>query len=87
MVSPKLRSKSFRRTYVKLPSGKSKIHYNEKKNGSAKCQICNRPLQAVPTNKVNNLSKSEKRPQRVFGGVLCHECVENLIKQAVRGNS
>ncbi|AWR97306.1 50S ribosomal protein L34e [Acidianus sulfidivorans JP7] len=85
MVSPKLRSRSYRKIHVRLPSGKSVIHYERKKNNTAKCQICGKELFSVDTNKITNLSKSEKRPNRIFGGVLCHECVETLIKQVVRG--
>lgn len=83
MVKPKLRSRSYRRIHVKLPSGKAVIHYEKRKNKSGKCAICGKPLHGV--NESNKLSKTEKRPERTYGGVLCHRCLENLVKQSVRG--
>ncbi|MDT7860806.1 MAG: 50S ribosomal protein L34e [Saccharolobus sp.] len=84
MPRPALRSRSLRRVSVRLPSGKSVIHYERKNNGEAKCAICKKPLNGVKTNKLYKYSKTEKRPERPFGGYLCHKCLTQLIKIAVR---
>ncbi len=87
MPRPALRSRSLRRIKVKLPSGKSGIHYERKRNGVAICAICKRPLNGVKTNKVYKFSKTEKRPERPFGGYICHSCLEKLLKASIRGST
>jgi large subunit ribosomal protein L34e len=85
MPRPALRSRSLAKVYKRTPSGKVVIRYRRRKNNSAKCAICKRELNGVKTNNLNKLSKSEKRPERPFGGFLCHKCLESLIKSAIRG--
>lgn len=85
MPTPQQRSRSFRKVFVRLPSGESVIHYERRKNGVAKCAICKKPLRGVKTNEVYKYSKTEKRPERYYGGFICHSCLESLIKKAVRG--
>ncbi|NON63481.1 50S ribosomal protein L34e [Acidianus sp. RZ1] len=87
MPKPFLRSNSFRKIKVRLPSGKTIVHYERKRNGVAHCAICHKPLRAVPTNRVNKYSRKEKRPERQYGGYLCHKCLEELIKLSMRGTS
>ncbi|QGA54535.1 50S ribosomal protein L34e [Sulfolobus sp. E5-1-F] len=84
MPKPALRSRSLRRIYMKLPSGKTVIHYERKKNDIAKCAICKKPLHGVKTNFLHKYSKSEKRPERPFGGYLCSSCLAQLLKATVR---
>ncbi len=84
MPKPALRSRSLRRIYVKLPGGNTGIHYERKKNDAAKCAICKKPLHGVKTNSLHKFSKTEKRPQRPFGGVLCHSCLSKIIVHEVR---
>ncbi|WP_338601056.1 50S ribosomal protein L34e [Sulfolobus tengchongensis] len=84
MPRPALRSRSLRRVYVKLPSGKTTIHYEKKKNDLAKCALCKKPLNGTKTDNLYKYSKVEKRPERPFGGYLCSSCLTHLIKQAVR---
>jgi len=87
MPTPQQRSRSLRRIYRRLPSGKTAIHYERKKNKGAVCAICKKPLRGVKTDDLFKYSKTEKRPERVFGGYLCHKCLELLIKQSLRGTS
>jgi large subunit ribosomal protein L34e len=84
MPRPALRSRSLRRVFVRTPGGRTVIHYERKKNGEAHCAICGRRLNAVPTNEIYKFSKTEKRPERPFGGTICHTCLEQLIKKAAR---
>ncbi|MGC9009697.1 MAG: hypothetical protein ACP5I7_03680 [Sulfolobales archaeon] len=30
------------------------------------------------------MPKTLKRPERMFGGVLCHRCLEEILKEKVR---
>lgn len=85
MPSPQQRSRSLRRVQIRAPSGRTVTHYEDKKNSQALCAICKKPLRGVKTNKIHKYSKTEKRPERPFGGYLCHDCLERLIKLAVRG--
>ena len=87
MPTPQQRSRSLRRIYRRLPSGKTVIHYERKKNKGAVCAICKKPLRGVKTDDLFKFSKTEKRPERMFGGYLCHKCLESLIKQTLRGTS
>ncbi|AAY79963.1 50S ribosomal protein L34e [Sulfolobus acidocaldarius] len=87
MPSPQQRSGSFRKVFVKLPSGKSTIHYERRKDNIARCGMCKKPLNGVKNNYTYKYSKTEKRPERVYGGYLCHKCLESLIKMTIRGIS
>lgn len=87
MPKPQFRSRSYRKLHVKTPGGKSKIHFEKKSNKIPHCSICKAPLNGVKTNKIYSFSLSQKRPERPFGGYLCHKCLENLIKMSVRGIS
>jgi len=45
------------------------------------------PLNGVPRLRPVELRKlplSQKRPERMFGGVLCIRCLERLLKKSVR---
>jgi len=35
-------------------------------------------------NEMAKLAKTEKRPERLFGGVLCSNCVKQLLKEKTR---
>ncbi|BFH73462.1 50S ribosomal protein L34e [Sulfurisphaera javensis] len=87
MPNPHYRSTSYRKIHVRLPSSKSTIHYERRKNNVAKCAICKKPLKGVKTNFLSKYSKTEKRPERIYGGYICHHCLEILIKQSLRGSS
>lgn len=52
----------------------------KKKEGKHPCAICRRILPGVRSGKG---AKTEKRPTRAYGGVLCHECAETVLKYSV----
>lgn len=73
-------------------SGKVKVKYGEKKHKGKRCRVCGITLQGVAggrKSKLKKFSKSEKRPSRVFAGVLCSGCcalaVEEKVKQKYFG--
>ena len=88
MPQPYKRSRTLRRIKVKTPGGRNIVHYLPRQPGKAHCAGCRKPLAGVararPT-QLNKLSKTEKRPERPFGGVLCSSCMRAEIRQRVRG--
>jgi large subunit ribosomal protein L34e len=81
---PSLRVRTSKRIKVRLPGGRSVFHYKKRRAKKAKCSICKGFLHGVPTMMLRKLSKSEKAPSRIFGGVICHSCLQKSIKKAVR---
>lgn len=87
MPRPSLRTRSLRKIRKKLPGGASIIHYVKKKPAKAKCASCGKELHGVASGlaaKVRSLSKTEKRPNRAFGGRLCSECSRKELKKRIR---
>lgn len=71
----------------KSPGGKKVLKYKAEKNAKATCALCEAKLNAVPnksTGQMAKLSKTQKRPQRAFGGVLCSSCTHQIIKEKAR---
>jgi len=84
----RLRSRSFRRVYVKTPGGDVVIHYKKRKPKSAHCGKCGAVLKGVPRElpyKLGKLAKTERRPERPYGGVLCSGCMRALFIKEARG--
>ncbi|MCC6030801.1 MAG: 50S ribosomal protein L34e [Desulfurococcales archaeon] len=86
MPRPALRSRSLKRIKVRTPSGETVIHYERRKHFIPRCARCGSILSGVPRDPVDlrRLPKSMKRPERIFGGVLCHKCVEEILKSYIR---
>ena len=87
MPEPYKRSRSLRRLQVKVPGGRTALHYKERKPGKAKCGKCGVLLKGVPRErpiKMHNLPKTKKRPERPYGGVLCSKCMRKEIINKVR---
>ena len=80
------RSRKRRIVKTKTPSGVRTSH--KKRNPKVKkCSECGKPLQGIPrliTSKFKNLSKSKKRPERAYGGVLCSKCSRKKIIEKFR---
>lgn len=58
-----------------------------KKPSFAKCALCSARLHAVPKRSqgaLRKLAKTQKRPQRVFGGVLCANCTRRVLMEKTR---
>jgi large subunit ribosomal protein L34e len=86
MPAGKHKSRTLRRVFVKIPSGKNVVHYRKRKISIPKCSGCGKPLQGIPKlkqSKFKNLSKTKKRPSRPFGGVLCSVCSRKKIKEQI----
>ena len=84
MVRGMHKSRTLRRVHVKTPGGNNKTHYKKGKPGKAHCSSCGALLKGVPRErpyKMQGMAKTEKRPQRPFGGVLCTKCMRELMKK------
>jgi len=87
MPRPNKRSRSLRRVHVRVPSGESRLVYKLRSPKKPACSGCGMILQAVPNklvSKMRNMPKSQKRPERIFGGVLCSKCTKNKLKKINR---
>ena len=72
---------------VRTPGGRLVMHETRKRHGDAVCAICGGILLGVRTGskvEIGKLSRSERRPERPFGGVLCSACTSNLISMRAR---
>ena len=90
MVRGQKRSRTFRRIAVKTPGGRTTMHYRLRAPSKARCGSCGGFLAGVARGraaKLNKLSKTERRPERPFGGVLCSSCMRIRIKSGVRAGS
>ena len=88
MPEGKKRSRTLRRVSVKTPGGRTTVHYKERKPGKAQCANCGRVLAGVvqgTINKVRKLSKSQRRPERPYGGMLCSGCMRAEMVKRARG--
>lgn len=87
MPSPMYRARSLRRIQRVLPSGKTTVRYEKKKPSRARCAICGRELHGVPAlrpSRLSKLAKTEKRPERPYGGYICSKCLAKELKEAIR---
>jgi len=87
MAESKTKSRTFRRVIKKTPSNKIVLHFVKRKHKKAICGSCGAALKGTgqeTPRKHNKRSKSQKRPERPFGGVLCSSCARRTIKLMAR---
>jgi len=64
-------------------------HFKREKIAASYCAQCGQMLSGVPrltSSKLRKLSASQRRVERMYGGQLCHSCIRDLLKQAVRSS-
>ena len=93
MVAPRFRSRSLRRVYVRTPGARTVLSHRRRKPSKAQCAGCGIVLKGVPREipgKIKKLSKTQRRPERPYGGVLCGGCMRKTFiekaKMLVKGN-
>jgi len=87
MPERKYRSRSYKRVSVKTPGGKTSVHYRRGKVSHRRCAICGsiiHGLKRLRPSELAKLSKTKKTVSRAYGGYLCHNCLSNMIRRAVR---
>ena len=86
MTAPKDRTSSKRKVVVKTPGGTVKIHRRKYRPSKPLCSECGTELLGVARGtpvKVAKLSKTQRRPERPYGGVLCTKCMrKKFVKEA-----
>jgi large subunit ribosomal protein L34e len=81
------RSRSLRKVRKRSPTGRPITHYVKKRPNVPSCADCGKHLHGVATgltSEVKKLNKSEKRPDRPYGGNLCSRCSRVEIKRKLR---
>ena len=69
------------------PGGKPSRKKKSDKPSKARCALCANALPGVPCRSpagLAKLAKTQKRPERPFGGVLCSKCLSQVIRDKVR---
>jgi len=87
MPEPRFRSRSYRRVKKKLPGGSTITQYKKRRPQIAKCAKCGSELKGIPRerpHKMQKLGVTKKRPERPYGGNLCSNCSQALIKKEAR---
>lgn len=86
MTKPEYKSGSWKKRKLKVPGGNVKTHVKRVRPKSAKCGVCGKPLHGIPRLrqiKFRSLSKTQKRPERPYGGTLCSNCMRKIIQKKV----
>jgi len=89
MPRPMYRTRSWRRVIRRVPSGEVVVHYEKRRPNRARCAICGAELNGVPTlrpSQLAKLAKTEKRPERPYGGYICPKCLARGIREALRAS-
>ena len=84
MAESKTKSRTFRRIRKKLSSNRVVRHFVKKSAGKAICGNCGIVLAGTNNASLKKLTKTQKRPERPYGGVLCSSCSRKLIKSYAR---
>jgi len=87
MAEAKTKSRTFRRIKTKIPGNRSVMHYAKRRPSKAQCAACGAFLKGTPREtpkKIAKLSKTQRRPERAYGGVLCSRCARSKIKSYAR---
>ena len=84
------KSGRLRKIFVKTPGGRTVTHFRQRKPSKAICGNCKNQLAGVPRelpSKMANMPKTAKRPERIYGGVLCSKCTRELLQHKARGGA
>ena len=79
--------KSMKRVRKKTVTGRNVFVYRKNRVSGSVCGNCGKELHGMP--KLNKsllakLSKTEKRPNRKFGGYYCARCTKEILKVEAR---
>ena len=81
MPVPKNRSRSMRKVFKKVPSGKVVLHFSRRKKTTRHhCAICKSKLQGVSS--TPSASASQKTVSRRYGAHMCSPCTRKIVRYA-----
>lgn len=87
MVRRYLRTRSRKRVKLKTPGGLEVTHFKEKKPGKPICGRCWKTLGGMPNripSEMRAMKSSERIPSRPYAGVLCNQCLDELMRYVTR---
>ncbi|MBM3309728.1 MAG: hypothetical protein FJY77_05670 [Candidatus Altiarchaeales archaeon] len=87
MVRRFLRTRSRKRVRRVTPGGLKVTHFKRERPGKTVCGRCKKNLAGMPNripSELIALKKSERIPSRPYAGVLCNQCLDDLIRYAAR---
>ena len=87
MPRPALRTRTLRRVFVRTPGGRLVIHYEKRRSNPMRCGLCGAEIHGCRVwrpSELARLPKTKKRPERPYGGHLCHSCLEKLLLREIR---
>jgi len=87
MVRRFLRTRSRKRVRKVTPGGLKVTHFKREKPSKAVCGRCKKNLGGMPNripSELGALKKSERIPSRPYAGVLCNQCLDDLIRYTTR---
>ncbi len=82
MAGKSINSRSKRKFTTKLPGGRLKTTEARRKPARIMCPVTGNPLNGVP--RVRKTHKSNKAPNRPYGGVLSSRVVKKMYIQRAR---
>jgi len=61
------------------------VTYRKRKESKQQCGSCGAVLKGIPRVKISKLSKTQRRPERPYGGVLCSKCTrKKMVEKALK---
>ncbi|MFH1240533.1 MAG: 50S ribosomal protein L34e [Candidatus Diapherotrites archaeon] len=79
---------TMKKKFTRTIRGKVKISYCREKSSKHHCAICRGILHGTAHSKgvaeVSKLSKTQKRPSVIFGGVLCTKCRKAVMEDSAK---
>jgi large subunit ribosomal protein L34e len=87
MVRRYLRTRSEKKVKVRTPGGRNVTHFKMEKTGKAECGRCGNNLGGMPNrtqSEIRVMKSSERIPSRPYAGVLCNECMDDLVRYVTR---
>ncbi|MEK6874813.1 MAG: 50S ribosomal protein L34e [Nanoarchaeota archaeon] len=82
MVRGSQKSGTYRRVMRRTPGGRTVLRFLPRNPKVASCRSCGQVLHGTPRKRpreLSRLAKTQRRPQRPFGGVLCSACSRKTI--------
>lgn len=76
-----------KKVYKKTPGGKTVMRTKSKLPSKSRCGSCGSMLHGMvrgTNTQRKKMSKSSKRPERPYGGILCSKCARQIQKQKAR---